>query len=100
MGPYLVTADEVPNPNGLSISLRLNGQTMQNSSTKEMVFDVGQLIEHISKMVTLEPGDVIFTGTPPGVGMARQPPVFLKPGDTTEVEIAGLGTLSNSVQAE
>ena len=73
---------------------------MQDSSTAELIFGVEQLIEHISKLVTLEPGDLIFTGTPPGVGMVRKPPVFLKPGDKVEVEIEGLGTLSNPVQAE
>ncbi len=99
-GPYLVTADEVADSCKLPIRLRLNGQVMQDSSTAELIFSVEQLIEHISKLVTLEPGDLIFTGTPPGVGMARKPPVFLKPGDRVEVEIGGLGTLSNPVQAE
>ena len=99
-GPYLVTADEVADPRHLPIRLRLNGQIMQDSSTAELIFSVEQLIEHISKLVTLEPGDLIFTGTPPGVGMARNPPVFLKPGDRVEVEIGDLGTLSNPVQAE
>ena len=99
-GPYLVTADEVPNPEGLQIQLRLNGETMQNSSTKEFIFGVDELIAYVSQMITLEPGDLIFTGTPPGVGMARKPPVFLKNGDVCEVEIAGLGVLRNPVQAE
>lgn len=99
-GPWLVTADEVPNPGALSIALRLNGQTMQSSSTKELIFGVDELIAYVSQIVTLEPGDLIFTGTPPGVGMARKPPVFLKPGDVTEVEIAGLGVLRNSIAAE
>jgi 2-keto-4-pentenoate hydratase/2-oxohepta-3-ene-1,7-dioic acid hydratase in catechol pathway len=99
-GPYMVTADEVADTHKLPIRLRLNGQVMQDSSTAELIFGVEQLIEHISKLVTLEPGDLIFTGTPPGVGMARNPPVFLKPGDHVEVEIGGLGTLSNPVQAE
>jgi 2-keto-4-pentenoate hydratase/2-oxohepta-3-ene-1,7-dioic acid hydratase in catechol pathway len=99
-GPSMVTADEVADTRNLPIRLRLNGQVMQDSSTAELIFGVEQLIEHISKLVTLEPGDLIFTGTPPGVGMARKPPVFLKPGDQIEVEIGGLGTLSNPVQAE
>jgi 2-keto-4-pentenoate hydratase/2-oxohepta-3-ene-1,7-dioic acid hydratase in catechol pathway len=99
-GPYLVTADEVADTRKLPIRLRLNGQVMQDSSTAELIFGVEQLIEHISKLVTLEPGDLIFTGTPPGVGMARKPPVFLKAGDHVEVEIGGLGTLSNPVVAE
>lgn len=99
-GPYLVTADEIADSGKLPIRLRLNGQTMQDSSTAELIFGVATLIEYISQLVTLEPGDLIFTGTPPGVGVARKPPVFLKPGDKTEVEIAGLGILANPVQAE
>jgi 2-keto-4-pentenoate hydratase/2-oxohepta-3-ene-1,7-dioic acid hydratase in catechol pathway len=100
IGPWLVTADEVPHPEDLSIQLRLNGQTMQNSSTRELIFKIDELIAYVSQITTLEPGDLIFTGTPPGVGMARKPPVFLKPGDVCEVEIAGLGVLRNSVQAD
>ncbi len=100
IGPYLVTADEIPNPNELPIALRLNGETMQDGNTSAFIFTVEELIAHLSKIVTLEPGDIIFTGTPPGVGMARKPPVFLKPGDVAEVEIAGLGILSNPVAAE
>lgn len=99
-GPYFVTADEIPDSGNLTIRLRLNGTYMQDSTTRELIFSVPQLIEHISKLVTLEPGDILFTGTPPGVGVARKPPVFLKAGDTVEVEIAGLGTLRNPVQAE
>lgn len=99
-GPWLVTADEVPDPHKLSIALRLNGETMQDSSTAQLIFNINQLIAHLSQLITLQPGDVIFTGTPPGVGAARQPPVFLKPGDVAEVEIEGLGTLSNPVEAE
>lgn len=100
IGPWLVTADEVPHPENLSIQLRLNGQTMQNSSTRELIFKIDELIAYVSQITTLEPGDLIFTGTPPGVGMARKPPVFLKPGDVCEVEIAGLGVLRNPVQAD
>jgi 2-keto-4-pentenoate hydratase/2-oxohepta-3-ene-1,7-dioic acid hydratase in catechol pathway len=100
IGPYLVTADEIANPNELGIQLRLNGQTLQNSSTRELIFKIDQLIAHLSQLMTLEPGDIIFTGTPPGVGMARKPPVFLKAGDVVEVEVAGLGVLKNSVAAE
>lgn len=99
-GPYLVTADEIPNPGQLSIQLRLNGETLQNSSTKELIFGIDELIAHVSQLITLEPGDLIFTGTPPGVGAARKPPIFLKPGDVAEVEIAGLGVLRNPVVAE
>ncbi len=96
-GPVLVTADEISDPHSLSIRLRLNGQTMQDSNTKQMIFSVGELLAYLSQVFTLEPGDLIFTGTPPGVGMARKPPVFLKGGDVVEVEIAGLGVLRNPV---
>lgn len=100
MGPHLVTGDEVPDPQNLPVQLRLNGQVMQNSNTKEFIFPVATLIAHLSKIMTLEPGDCIFTGTPPGVGAARKPPVWLKPGDVVEVDITGLGVLRNTVEAE
>jgi 2-keto-4-pentenoate hydratase/2-oxohepta-3-ene-1,7-dioic acid hydratase in catechol pathway len=99
MGPYLVTADEVPDPENLRIALRLNGQTMQDSSTAQLIFGIKEVVAYLSVVMTLEPGDVIFTGTPPGVGVARKPPVFLKPGDVCEVEIEGLGVLRNPVVA-
>ncbi len=92
-GPELVTPDEVPDPHNLGIRLRLNGQTMQDSSTRQLIFGVDELIAYLSQIVTLEPGDLIFTGTPPGVGMARKPPVWLKAGDVVEVEIDHLGVL-------
>lgn len=94
-GPTLTTPDEAGDPNNLRIALRLNGTTMQDSSTTQLIFKIDELVSYISNIVTLVPGDIIFTGTPPGVGMARKPPVFLKPGDTVEVEIENLGTLSN-----
>ena len=100
MGPDLVTKDEVADPNQLQIQLRLNGETLQNSSTKELIFKIDELVSHLSQLITLEPGDVIYTGTPPGVGAARKPPIFLKAGATTEVEIAGLGLLKNPIVAE
>lgn len=100
IGPQLVTPDEVGDPHNLGIRLRLNGQTMQDSNTSQLVFGVDELIAYISQICTLEPGDLIFTGTPPGVGMARKPPVWLKPGDTVEVEIDKLGTLKNTVVSE
>ena len=100
VGPVLVTPDEIPDPHKLGIRLRLNGQTMQDSSTSQLIFGVDELIAYLSQIFTLEPGDLIFTGTPPGVGMARKPPVWLKPGDIVEVEIDHLGTLRNSVAAE
>lgn len=96
-GPALVTADEVPDPHNLAIRLRLNGQTMQDSNTRQMIFPVLQVIAYLSQVFTLEPGDLIFTGTPPGVGFVRQPPVFLKAGDVVEIEIEGLGLLRNPV---
>lgn len=97
VGPCLVTADEVPDPHALGIRLRLNGETMQDSSTSQLIFRGDAVIAHLSRLFTLEPGDLIFTGTPPGVGMARKPPVWLKGGDVVEVEIDGLGTLRNPV---
>ena len=100
MGPAIVTADAVPNPHVLGIRLRLNGEVMQDSSTAQLIFGVDQLIAFLSETVTLEPGDVIATGTPSGVGFARTPPVFLKPGDIMDVEVEGLGVLSNPVLAE
>lgn len=98
-GPYLVTADEV-NPHDIKIGLRLNGETLQNSSTKELIFGVDEVIAHVSQLITLHPGDLIFTGTPPGVGAARNPTVFLKAGDKMEVFIEDVGTLVNPVIAE
>jgi 2-keto-4-pentenoate hydratase/2-oxohepta-3-ene-1,7-dioic acid hydratase in catechol pathway len=100
MGPAIVTADEVRDPNALRIALRLNGETMQDSSTAEMIFKVDELVSFVSETVTLEPGDVIATGTPAGVGFARTPPVFLMAGDVVEVEVEGLGVLSNPVASE
>ncbi|MGC8638626.1 MAG: fumarylacetoacetate hydrolase family protein [Isosphaeraceae bacterium] len=99
-GPELVSPDEVPDPHTLGIRLRLNGQTMQDSNTSKLIFGVDELIAYVSRVVTLEPGDLIFTGTPPGVGMARKPPVWLQPGDVVEIEIDRLGTLRNTVVAE
>jgi 2-keto-4-pentenoate hydratase/2-oxohepta-3-ene-1,7-dioic acid hydratase in catechol pathway len=94
-GPTLTTPDDAGDPNNLRIALRLNGTTMQDSSTTQLIFKIDELVSYISNVCTLLPGDIIFTGTPPGVGAARKPPVFLKPGDTVEVEIENLGTLSN-----
>lgn len=99
-GPALVTRDEVPDPGKLPIRFRLNGQVMQDSNTDQFIFPVDELIAYVSQVCTLEPGDLIYTGTPPGVGFARKPPVFLKPGDVAEVEIEGLGLLKNPVVAE
>ncbi len=99
IGPWLVTADEIADPHALDVSLRLNGERMQQGNTREFIFGVPELIAYVSQIITLEPGDIMFTGTPPGVGMARTPPVFLKPGDEVEVEISGLGVLKNPVIA-
>jgi 2-keto-4-pentenoate hydratase/2-oxohepta-3-ene-1,7-dioic acid hydratase in catechol pathway len=99
MGPFVATADEIPNPQNLYIKLRLNGETMQSSRTEQLIFDVPAIVEFLSGVITLEPGDVIATGTPPGVGFARKPPVFLKAGDRMEVDIEGLGVLANPVAA-
>src|SRR6185437_10164335 len=98
-GPALGTSDEIDDPGQLRIQLRLNGQTMQDSNTRQLIFGVDHLVSYISQVCTLLPGDVIFTGTPPGVGAARKPPVFLKPGDQVEVEIEKLGVLRNPVVA-
>jgi len=97
MGPWIVTADEVPDPQALSIRLTLNGRTMQAGRTGDMIFSVAQLISYLSRLMTLEPGDVIATGTPAGVGTARKPPVYLEPGDVVAVEIEGIGRLENPV---
>lgn len=100
MGPAIVTADEIEDPHNLKISLTLNGRVMQDSNTRNLIFDVPKLIAYLSSVFTLEPGDVISTGTPAGVGYARQPPVYLKPGDEVVVEVEGLGRLMNPVVAE
>lgn len=97
MGQYIATTDEVPDPHNLSIKFRLNGQTLQDSNTGQLIFGVPELIAFISETITLEPGDVIATGTPPGVGFARKPPVFLRAGDLMEVEVEGLGVLQNPI---
>lgn len=100
MGQGIITTDAILDPHKLSIKLTLNGQTMQDSNTDQMIFGVPRLIEFLSETITLEPGDVIATGTPPGVGFARNPPVFLKAGDQMEVLIEGVGGLGNPVIEE
>jgi 2-keto-4-pentenoate hydratase/2-oxohepta-3-ene-1,7-dioic acid hydratase in catechol pathway len=100
MGQTIVTTDAIPDPHKLSIKLKLNGETMQDSNTDQMIFGVPRLIEFLSETITLEPGDVIATGTPAGVGFARNPPVFLKPGDDMEVLIEGMGGLGTPVIEE
>ncbi len=99
MGPYLVTRDEIADPHNLELSLFLNGQRMQHSNTRNLIFKTEELIAFLSEVFTLEPGDVVSTGTPSGVGFARKPPVYMKPGDRVRIEIAGLGALENPVEA-
>lgn len=100
MGPWLVTADEMADPQALDISLSIGGEVLQDSNTREMIFPIPELVAYISGVVTLEPGDVVLTGTPRGVGMARKPPRWLRPGDEVTIRIAGLGELRNPVTAE
>jgi 2-keto-4-pentenoate hydratase/2-oxohepta-3-ene-1,7-dioic acid hydratase in catechol pathway len=99
MGPYLVTGEDIPDPQTLGIRCMVNGKLLQESNTDKMIFSVRFLIEFLSQGITLEPGDVISTGTPHGVGFARKPPVFLRPGDEVVVEIDGVGRLANPVTA-
>ncbi len=99
-GPWLVTANEIPDPGALTLETRLNGQVMQQANTSDLLFDIPHLVEYLSQIFPLRPGDVVSTGTTGGVGKARNPPVFLRPGDRIEVEISGIGTLANPVEAE
>ncbi|HXG05510.1 MAG TPA: fumarylacetoacetate hydrolase family protein [Candidatus Binatia bacterium] len=98
VGPYLADRSEIPDPHVLDLRLWVNGTLMQNGNTRTFIFDVRYLISYLSGLMTLQPGDLIATGTPPGVGFARKPPVFLQPGDTCRLEITGLGTLENPVK--
>lgn len=100
MGPYLVSADEIADPHALDISLRIGGETLQHSNTRELIFKIPDLIAFLSSVVTLEPGDVVATGTPSGVGFVRKPPRYLQPGDEVIVTIEGIGELRNPVIAE
>lgn len=99
LGPYVATRDEIPDPQDLFIRAILNGETVQDGATSRMIFSVAELVSFLSQGMTLEPGDVIITGTPPGVGMARDPQLWMKPGDEVSIEIEGLGTLTNPVEA-
>ena len=100
LGPYVVTADEVKDVQNLRLWTDVNGQRMQTGSTKTMIFGVAELVSYISQFVTLDPGDVIITGTPPGVGLGKKPtPIFLKPGDTVELVIEGMGTQKQAYKA-
>jgi 2-keto-4-pentenoate hydratase/2-oxohepta-3-ene-1,7-dioic acid hydratase in catechol pathway len=100
MGPWLVSADEIPDPHSLDITLIIGGETLQSSNTRELIFKIPDLIAYISSVVTLEPGDIVSTGTPSGVGFARKPPRYLKPGDEVVIRIDGIGELRNPVVAE
>jgi 2-keto-4-pentenoate hydratase/2-oxohepta-3-ene-1,7-dioic acid hydratase in catechol pathway len=100
-GPWLVTADEVPaGGKGLKIHTRLNGTTLQSDNTDNMMFPVAETLVYVSQGMTLEPGDICFTGTPSGVGHARKPPLWMKPGDSCEIDIEGIGVLSNPIAEE
>src|SRR5580704_10187316 len=100
MGPWLVSADEIADPHALDISLSIGGETLQHSNTRELIFKIPDLVAYLSSVVTLEPGDVVATGTPAGVGFARTPPRYLQPGDEVVVSIEGIGELRNPVVAE
>ena len=100
MGPWIVSADEIADPHALDIKLTIGGETLQHSNTRELIFKIPDLVAFLSSVVTLEPGDVIATGTPSGVGFARKPPRYLKPGDEVVVTIEGIGELRNPVVAE
>jgi 2-keto-4-pentenoate hydratase/2-oxohepta-3-ene-1,7-dioic acid hydratase in catechol pathway len=100
LGPAIVTADEIPDPHVLQIELSIDGEQLQNSNTRELVFKIPELIEYLSSITPLLPGDIVSTGTPPGVGFGRTPKRWLKPGETVTVTVAGLGSLTNPVVAE
>jgi 2-keto-4-pentenoate hydratase/2-oxohepta-3-ene-1,7-dioic acid hydratase in catechol pathway len=100
VGPHIVTADEVPDPHSLDIRLSICGETLQHSNTRELIFGIPELIEYISHILPLEPGDIISTGTPSGVGLGRKPPRWLRPGEEVVIEIQKIGTLRNPVVAE
>jgi len=100
LGPAIVTADEIGDPHQLAISLSIDGETLQNSNTRELIFRIPELIEYISSITPLLPGDIVSTGTPSGVGMGRTPQRWLRPGETVTVTIEGLGSLTNPVVAE
>lgn len=99
-GPWLVTADEIPDPGALTLETRLNGRVMQHAPTADLLFDIPYLIHYLSTVFPLRPGDVVSTGTTGGVGKARKPPVFMKAGDRIEVEISGIGVLANPIEDE
>jgi 2-keto-4-pentenoate hydratase/2-oxohepta-3-ene-1,7-dioic acid hydratase in catechol pathway len=100
LGPAIVTADEIPDPHSLAIGLTIDGQVLQNSNTRELIFKIPELIEFLSSITPLLPGDIVSTGTPSGVGLGRTPKRWLQPGETVTVTVEGLGSLTNPVVAE
>ena len=100
MGPWIVSADEIPDPHNLDIQLEIGGERLQSSNTRELIFKIPDLIAFLSSVFTLEPGDIVSTGTPAGVGVARKPQRFLRPGDDVVVRIQAIGELRNPVVAE
>jgi 2-keto-4-pentenoate hydratase/2-oxohepta-3-ene-1,7-dioic acid hydratase in catechol pathway len=100
MGPWIVTADEIADPHTLDVQTEINGELLQNSNTRELIFKIPELLAFLSGVFTLQPGDIVSTGTPAGVGFARKPPRWLRPGDDVRVRISGIGELRNSVIAE
>ncbi len=98
MGPWIVTIDEFKSPPHLQIKSRVNGEERQNSNTNDFIFDIPYLLSELSLGITLEPGDILITGTPAGVGMGFNPPKFMKPGDVVECEVEGIGVLRNTVK--
>jgi 2-keto-4-pentenoate hydratase/2-oxohepta-3-ene-1,7-dioic acid hydratase in catechol pathway len=100
MGPFLLTTDELPDPHNLAVHLRVNGKVLQTSNTKQLVHNVPQLVSFCSAVFTLEPGDVVATGTPGGLAKDRKPPTYMQPGDLMETEIEGLGVMCNPIVAE
>ena len=100
IGPWLVTADEIPDPQAINVTFRLNGEVLQHANTADMIFKIGALIQYISEWLPLKPGDIIASGTMGGVGFTRKPPIFMKPGDRAEVEISQVGLLVNGIVDE
>jgi 2,4-didehydro-3-deoxy-L-rhamnonate hydrolase len=98
VGPHFVSADDVPDPQALSIRALVNGDVLQDSNTSNMIFSVAEIVAHVSQAITLEPGDLIATGTPAGVGAFRDPPIWLEPGDEVTIEIESIGALTNPVR--
>ena len=97
VGPYLITKEEVNNPHNLNISLELNGVIMQKSNTRNLIFKIPTLVKYITMDMTVEPGDIVATGTPSGVGYTRKPPIYLKPGDRLEITVEKIGVLKNKI---